>query len=79
MSIRSRRYNILNKKDLHNAINNVASDIGIGIENKNPYRSDLKLHKINKTTIHYDKYVPTRADRLIELPQRISKVACYKQ
>ena len=33
-SIRSRRYNILNEEDLNNAINNMASDIEISVENK---------------------------------------------
>ena len=76
-SIRSRRYNILNEDDLNKAIDNMASDIQITIENKPLRKSGLKIKKIHKITIHYDKYDPTRAGKFIELPRWIAlKKAC---
>ena len=72
-TIGSRRYNILNEEDLNNAINNMASDIELLVENKNLKKSGLKVKKVNKITIHYDKYDPTRAGKFIELPDWIAK------
>ena len=72
-TIGSRRYNILNEEDLNNAINNMASDIELLVENKNLSKSGLKIKKVSKITIHYDKYDPTRAGKFIELPEWIAK------
>ena len=72
-TIGSRRYNILNEEDLNSAINNMASDIELLVENKNLSKSGLKIKKMNKITIHYDKYDPTRAGTFIELPDWIAK------
>ena len=76
-TIRSRRYNILNEEDLNKAVNNAGNDIQIMLENKQLKKSGLSIKKVNKITIHYDKYDPTRAGQYIELPRWIAlKKAC---
>ena len=76
-TIRSRRYNILNEEDLNKAVNNAGNDIQIILENKQLQKSGLSIKKVNKITIHYDKYDPTRAGQYIELPRWVSlKKAC---
>ena len=72
-NMRSRRYNILNVGDLKKALENIPKDIELQIENSPLKHSGLKINKINKTTIHYDKYNPNRAGRYMELPEWISK------
>ena len=72
-SVISRRYNILNEQDLSDAINTMASDIEITVENKNLNKSGLKIKKVSKITINYDEYDPTRAGKFIELPEWIAK------
>ena len=75
--IRSRRYNILNEEDLNKAVNNAGNDVQLILENKQLKKSGLRLKKVNKITIHYDKYDPTRAGQYIELPRWIQlKKAC---
>ena len=75
--IRSRRYNVLNEEDLNKAVNNAGNDIILILENKQLKKSGLRLKKVNKITIHYDKYDPTRAGQYIELPRWIAfKKAC---
>ena len=71
--MRSRRYNILNVGDLKKALENMPKDIELQIENSPLKHSGLKINKINKITIHYDKYNPNRAGRYMELPEWISK------
>ena len=76
-TIRSRRYNIFNEEDLKKAIDNMASDIELIIENKQFDKSGYKIKKIRKIIIHFDKYDPTRAGHYLELPKVIaSKKAC---
>ena len=69
----SRRYNILNVGDLKKALENMPKDIELQIENSPLEHSGLKINKINKIAIHYDKYNPNRAGRYMELPEWISK------
>ena len=71
--MRSRRYNILNVGDLKKALENMPKDIELQIENSPLKHSGLKINKINKITIHYDKYNPNRAGKYMELPEWISK------
>ena len=71
--IRSRRYNILNVGDLKKALENMPKDIELQVENSQLKRSGLKIKKIVKITIHYDKYNPNRAGKYMELPEWISK------
>ena len=76
-SIKSRRYNIFNEDDLINALNNMGKDIEITVAEKQIERSGLRIKKIHKITIHYDKYDPTRAGKYFELPEWIMrKKAC---
>ena len=76
-TIRSRRYNILNEDDLNKAVNNAGNDIQIMLENKQLKKSGLSIKKVNKITIHYDKYDPTRAGQYMELPRWVAlKKAC---
>ena len=72
-NMRSRRYNILNVGDLKKALENIPRDIELQIENSPLKHSGLKINKINKITIHYDKYNPNRAGKYMELPEWISK------
>ena len=72
-NMRSRRYNILNVGDLKKALENMPKDIELQIENSPLKHSGLKINKINKITIHYDKYNPNRAGKYMELPEWISK------
>ena len=72
-NMRSRRYNILNVGDLKKALENIPKDIELQIENSPLKHSGLKINKIKKITIHYDKYNPNRAGKYMELPEWISK------
>ena len=75
--IPSRIYTINNHEELKTTIDNMASDIEIKIENSQLKKSGYQIKKIEKITIHYDKYNPTRAGKYIELPKWIAnKKAC---
>ena len=55
----------------------MADDIQTQIGNSYLQSSDIVLYKIEKITIHYDKYNPTMAGSYIELPKWVSsKKAC---
>ena len=73
----SRIYTINNPEELKKAVDNMASDIEILIGNSQLNKSGYKINHIEKITIHYDKYNPTRAGKYIELPKWIAtKKAC---
>ena len=75
--MRSRRYNILNIADLKKTLDNMPKEIKLQIENSPLRHSELITNKVNKISIHYDKYTPNRAGKYIALPERISiKKAC---
>ena len=75
--IGSRIYTINNPNELKTAIDNMASDIEIKVENSQLRRSGYTINKIESIRIHYDKYNPTRAGKYIELPKWIAtKKAC---
>ena len=75
--IGSRIYTINNPDELKTAIDNMASDIEIKVENSQLKRSGYTINKIESIRIHYDKYNPTRAGKYIELPKWIAtKKAC---
>ena len=75
--ITSRIYTINNKDELKESLNNMASDIEIKIGNFQLKKSGYSINKIEKITIHYDKYNPTRAGKYMELPKWNSlKKAC---
>ena len=75
--IGSRIYTINNPDELKTAVDNMASDIEIKVENSQLRRSGYTINKIESIRIHYDKYNPTRAGKYIELPKWIStKKAC---
>ena len=76
-SMRSSRYNILNVGDLKKALENMPKDIELQIENSPLKHSGLKINKINKITIHYDKYSPNRAGKYMELSEWISIKKAY--
>ena len=77
LTIRSRRCNILNEDDLNKALDNMAHDIEVLVEQKQLNRSGLSIKKIHKIWIHYDRYDPTRAGQYIPLPRWIAlKKAC---
>ena len=55
----------------------MASDIEIKVENSQVRKSGYTINKIDKITIHYDKYNPTRAGKYMTLPEWIlRKKAC---
>ena len=58
--VRSRRYEISNSDDLKDALNNMAGDIELQIENKHFHKSNLILKGIDEIVIQYDRYNPTR-------------------
>ena len=75
--IPSRIYTINNHEELKTTIDNMASDIEIKIENSQLKKSGYQIKKIEKITIHYDRYNPTRAGKYSELPKWIAdKKAC---
>ena len=75
--VQSRRYDIYNSDDLKNSLNNMAKDIEIQIETKQFHKSGLVIRGIDKITIQYDRYNPTRGGSYIELPEWIAnKKAC---
>ena len=77
IKFRSRRYEILNTDDVLDVLTNMTQDIIRQIHSSYLQKSGLKIDKINKITIHYDKYNPTRAGSYIELPKWVSsKKAC---
>ena len=55
----------------------MGKDIEFILAEKQIERSGLRIKKIHKITIHYDKYDPTRAGKFLELPDWIMrKKAC---
>ena len=69
IKFRSRRYEILNTDDILDVLNNMTLDIIRQISSSYLSKSNISIDKINKITIHYDKYNPTRAGSYIELPK----------
>jgi len=77
LQIPSRRYEITNKEDIPETLNQIATDIEIQIDRMEVSASGLILKKIEKLVFHYDKYNPTRGGSFIELPKWVqSKKAC---
>ena len=75
--VRSRRYDIHNPNDLHDALNNMAGDIELIIETRQFHKSNLRVHSIDKLVIHYDRYNPTRGGSYLDLSDWIQrKKAC---
>ncbi len=75
--VRSRRYNITNVGELMTVMNQMSSDIKLTIENAQLEKSGLHIHSINKLTVMYTIYDPTRAGTYIKLPKFINdKKAC---
>ena len=72
ITFKSRRYEVLNTDDVADVMSKMAQDIELQIENANLSKSNIVIEKINKITINYDKYNPTRAGSYIELPKWIS-------
>ena len=77
VKFKSRRYEVLNTNDVMDVMSSMADDIEKQIESSQLGKSNIVIEKINKITIHYDKYNPTRAGSYIELPKWVSsKKAC---
>jgi hypothetical protein len=77
VKFKSRRFEVLNTEDIIDAMTKVANDIETQIEVSQLSKSNIIIEKINKITVNYDKYNPTRAGSYIELPKWISlKKAC---
>ena len=69
---RSRRYEVSNTDDITDVLAKMIDDIKTQIGNSYLSSSNITIDKIDKLTIHYDKYNPTRAGSYIELPQWMS-------
>jgi len=79
VKFKSRRYEVLNTNDVMDVMSSMADDIEKQIESSQLGKSNIVIEKINKITIHYDKYNPTRAGSYIELPKWVSsKKSMYK-
>ena len=77
IKIPSRIYTVLNEEELKKAIDNMASDIEIKVENSQLRKSGYTIKKVDGIHIHYDKYNPTRGGKYIELPRWVAlKKAC---
>ena len=75
--VKSRRYELTNTTQLMDVMNNIASDIQKQIELKQFHKSGLRIHSIDKLTIMYSIFNPTRAGSYIKLPKWIAdKKAC---
>ncbi len=70
--VRSRRYNITNVGELMTVMNQMSSDIKLTIENAQLEKSGLHIHSINRLTVMYTIYDPTRAGTYIKLPKFIN-------
>ena len=76
-TFKSRRYEVLNTDDITDVMTKMAMDIETQIENSNLSQSNIAISKIDKITINYDKYNPTRAGSYVKLPEWLSlKKAC---
>ena len=75
--LKSRRYEVTNSTELKDVMNDMAADIETQIELKQFNKSGLRVHSVDKLTVHYDRYNPTRGGSYIELPDWIkAKKAC---
>ena len=63
IQLRSRRFEVLNTDDTSATLTKMADDIQAQIGNPYLQSSDIVFDKIEKLTIHYDRYNPTRAGR----------------
>ena len=74
---RSRRYEVTNAEDLPKVLSQMATDIEIQMDKMELSESGLVITKIDKLTLNYDKYNPTRGGLFIPLPKWVqSKKAC---
>ena len=75
--VKRRRYEITNSTELQDVINDMAADIETQIELKQFHKSGLRVHSVDKLTVHYDRYIPTKGGSDIELPDWTkAKKAC---
>ena len=75
-SLRSRMFDVFNKDELQTTLNQLAQDIEVKIENHQA-KYDDNITDIEKITIHYDRYNPTKGSSYIQLPEWIKlKYAC---
>ena len=77
VKFRSRRFEVLNTDDISDTLIEMADGIEAQIGKSYVSASNIATDKIDKITIHYDKYSSTRAGSYIELPKWVSsKKAC---
>ena len=67
--IKRRRYNITNEGEIHNVLNQMASDVEHQAEVMEVSESGLVITQIDKIKFNYDKYNPTRGGKFIPLPK----------
>ena len=65
------RYNISNEEELTDALEDSTKQILLKIQDLEGTKSNLNFQKILSITLHFDKYDPTRAGSVIELPRFI--------
>ena len=72
IKFRSIRFEVLNTGYISATLTKMADDIETQFGRSHLNCSDIALHRIEKVTVHYDKYNPTRAGSYIELPKWVS-------
>ena len=72
IKFRSKRFEVLNTDDISDMLIKMADDIETQIGKSYLSASNIAVDKIDKITIHYVKYNPTRAGSNIELPKWVS-------
>ena len=70
--IKSRRYNITNKGEIPNVLNQMAFDVEHQAEVMEVSEGGLVITQIDKLKFNYDKYNPTRGGKFIPLPKWVS-------
>ena len=63
---------VLNTDDITDVTTKTAKDIDAQIENGQLSKSNIVIEKINKNTINYYNYNPTRAGSYVKLPEWLS-------
>jgi hypothetical protein len=77
ITVESRNYIVNNADELKDSIKNMPTDVITLFDKAEMPASNLKFDKVLSTSIHYNRYNPTRGGSYIELPEWIAnKKAC---
>ena len=70
--LRSGPYELLKPDQIDKVFSDMVSDVKIQVEKRKFGPSDLRVDKILSMKVHYVKYVPMRAGKLIKLPDNVN-------